>query len=1210
MKKIFTTLFFFFFFHTIEAQKVNTIDIPKRKIENNEGKIITDSIELKNFYTKQSEEIAINLNQTKQFSPSALNAVQMCSNGSIEEFELVSGNYFLKDFEYGFGDPINPMQCKNVNTNSNLRIKQYNPNDQLLMASTVPSNYIDEYIGDIGAFDQFTMKINYKESTSTSGLVQAKRFKTDNEDYLRFNYKAVLQSIPENDHFDEQPYFKVRVIKNNGTVVSEFCLIGSPENCIFTQASNLEAGNIVLYTKKWQTGLLDISSIPNNEEFTIEFNASRCGLNGHFGYVYVDDICILHAEESLTGSIILDPLFSICPTLPISICGSFTIPNSGGITANLENITLIVKDEQNTQVYTSAIPTTLNLTTKRFCFDIPATALPNITTGNYNTSVTINFGLPANVSLEDCGDTSFESVTDSDANAGFDISFLNCGPDCLINLQTATLKLCDNNNDGKEFFNLSNTNNTIVGSQTGLSFDYFVSIADALSNTNAITSPTNYESNSNHIFVRVSISATCYKIIAIQLLVENPNTTISGILNVCSGSTTLTASPGSSYLWSNGSISQSINVSATGNYSVVVTNSNGCVSDATVTILPNQRAVLPTIEVNQPSCFIGTGTISVISPASEYSFDGGNTWITSNQVSNLSPDLYLIRIKTASGCESYDSPVRIYPFFSEFPDYIKTDPTECAGVGSITITTTGIEYSFDDGLTWSTNNTLTNAPVGVYKIRIKDVNGCISNYNNVILNGEFLDEPEYIKNNPYCGNLGSITITTLANEYSIDGGNTWQTSNVFFNLVADSYIIKIKNAQGCTSPNVYVYLNNLEQTYPEYEIDEAGCGEYATITIKTVADEYSFDGGSTWSINNVLPNLNYGQTFQIKVKKGISCFSYSTSIFINSTFRALPIVSDYDTLVCDDLNNSIESINLSSYNSNLVSNINNYTFEYYTTENGALLQLSNDRILSINNYQLNTFLPTIIYCRVIDVYNCYSIAKIKLILIASPFVSLTDIYYLCENYTVTIKEDKIFDSYLWSNGETLNYTILSQPGNYNLIVTENHNNLVCSTTHSFVVNLSNPATIVEIQINDWTFNNNSIKILVNGLGDYEYSIDGHTYQDSPEFFNLYMGELIVYVRDKHNCGITTKEIYILNYTQFFTPNGDGYNDAWRIQFSENELPINVKIYDRYGKILKVLNGIDSWDGTYNGRMMPSDDYWFFVTRSNGKIHKGHFTLKR
>jgi hypothetical protein len=181
--------------HSIQAQKNDAIDNPKRIIENREGNIITDSIEIKNYYAKQAEEVALNLNQARQFSPLALNAVHMCSNGSIEEFELDSGNYYLKDFEFGFGDPINPMQCKNVYANSNLKIRQYNPSNSSLMASTVPSNYIDEYIGDIQAFDQYTLKINYRESSSTSGLVKAKRFKTNNEDFLRFNYKAVLQSI-------------------------------------------------------------------------------------------------------------------------------------------------------------------------------------------------------------------------------------------------------------------------------------------------------------------------------------------------------------------------------------------------------------------------------------------------------------------------------------------------------------------------------------------------------------------------------------------------------------------------------------------------------------------------------------------------------------------------------------------------------------------------------------------------------------------------------------------------------------------------------------------------------------------------------------------------------------------------------------------------------------------------------------------------------
>ena len=110
---------------------------------------------------------------------------------------------------------------------------------------------------------------------------------------------------------------------------------------------------------------------------------------------------------------------------------------------------------------------------------------------------------------------------------------------------------------------------------------------------------------------------------------------------------------------------------------------------------------------------------------------------------------------------------------------------------------------------------------------MKDALGCISNYNNVELNSQFLPAPNFTVSNPYCSNLGSITITTPAAEYSFDGGTVWQTSNTMTNLKVGSYVVSIKNDKGCTSSLAYVYLNSLESTYPEYEKIEAGCDSYA-----------------------------------------------------------------------------------------------------------------------------------------------------------------------------------------------------------------------------------------------------------------------------------------------------------------------------------------------------------------------------------------------
>jgi gliding motility-associated-like protein len=83
------------------------------------------------------------------------------------------------------------------------------------------------------------------------------------------------------------------------------------------------------------------------------------------------------------------------------------------------------------------------------------------------------------------------------------------------------------------------------------------------------------------------------------------------------------------------------------------------------------------------------------------------------------------------------------------------------------------------------------------------------------------------------------------------------------------------------------------------------------------------------------------------------------------------------------------------------------------------------------------------------------------------------------------------------------------------------------------------------------------------------------------------------------------------YPKFFTPNGDGYNDTWKIKLSDFEEGLTVKIFDRYGKLIKILKSdSDGWNGTYNEQELPATDYWFIVTRADGKEQKGHFSLKR
>ncbi|WP_396191566.1 T9SS type B sorting domain-containing protein [Flavobacterium sp.] len=846
------------------------------------GKSISNENEKKIFFTKlknkrELEKSSLSNSNTLQA------AVEMCTNNGFEQHETVSGAQVLKNFQYTIGDPPGPTQCNSLTNTANTGIGIYNPSNMSVMATTVPANLIDPYIGNINAFDQYALKINYDNSSTYGSIVQGKRFKTNNENYLKFNFKAVLMTVYDTGHTDNQPFVKARIINSSGTVVDEFCLIGDETNCIFTVIP--DSSSPILYTANWQSGLLDISSIPNNEEFTVEFMASRCGFGAHFGYMYVDDICILHSSENLQGSIELDPLNKVCSNLPINVCGSYTIPNSGGITATLNSITLNLYNSAGVSVYSTTTTSSLDTVNQKFCFVLNANDFPNSLNANYNVGVTANYNVSGSTP---CAGTSFEPASDPDANAGWDISFQNCSS-CSLDVTTTKLSLCDSNHDGMEIFNLQNANNSIVSSTAGITFSYFTTFNDANSNINAISTSTAYSSTSKTIYVRVSQSASCYRVIAILLEVKNPFVNISGILNVCSGSTVLTASAGSSYLWNNGSTTQSITVTTIGTYSVTVTDSSGCSNVATVTIEPTQVATTPNVIVSQPSCFVTTGTIEVTSPGAQFSFDNGSTWTTNPIKTGLYPGTYQVKLKTINNCISYSLSVTIVAALTSYPNFTATNPAYCGDFGSITITTSAAFYSFDNGVTWVTNPTATNLPNGTYKIRTKDSQGCISNFNSVLINSVTLETPIFTVINPACGTNGSITIATIADFYTFDGGTTWTTNNILTNLITGSYSIAVKNNLGCTSEFSNAYVDDLQNTYPDALTTQPICGAGGSIVITTVANFYSFDNGVTWSTSNVATNLPPA-TYIIKVKNASGCVSLPSYTYLNVPYIDAPII--------------------------------------------------------------------------------------------------------------------------------------------------------------------------------------------------------------------------------------------------------------------------------------------------------------------------------
>ncbi|MBF8455641.1 T9SS type B sorting domain-containing protein [Kaistella sp. G5-32] len=1072
--------------------------------ENAAGKIITSNSEKIKFTQERNRKVEL---EKKGMHKATQTAVEMCTNGGFEQVESINGSNYIKNFLYNIGDPPGPTQCKSISNTGDTSIPQYSPTNTSVMATSVPANLIDKFMGDIKAFDQYALKLNFENSSTYGSIAQGKRFKTNNENFLKFNYKAVLQSVYDSSHTDNQPFFKARILNKNNQVVSEFCLVGDEKNCIFTKVPQGGYGYVTLYTANWQSGILDISSIPNNEEFTVEFMASRCGLGGHFGYAYVDDICVLHSNESFVGSVTLDPLYAVCPTLPISVCGNYTLPNSGGITASLKKLTLKVYGATGNVVYTTTTPSSLDTVNNKFCFSLLAQNFPDILSGNYNVGVTADFDVAAGTGggCGSSGNTSiFASANDPDANDGWDISFLNCYSGCTLNVNTAKISKCDTNHDGFEDFNLTSFDAQIVSSVSGLTFTYFKDYNSAFNNTNPISNFTSYNSGSAVIYIRVWRDAGCYKIIPVNVEVKNPTANISGILNVCSGSTDLKASSGATYLWSTGETTQIITVTNIGIYTVTVTDSFGCSSLATVSIEPSQTAVTPTLEITQPSCFVSSGTIKVISPASEYSFNNGVTWVTNPIKTGLYPGNYEVLIKTAKGCTSYAQSVTIVPALTAYPNYNATQPKFCGDTGSITITTSSAFYSFDNGITWITNSTLDLLQPGTYTIRTKDIAGCISNPAVILISSTTLGNPDFTVKSPACTVPGSITINTPSDFYTFDGGQTWVTTNVLSNVLSGNFSVGIKSNLGCTSYFQSIYIQPFQNTSPDYEVIQPTCGETGTIYIKTEADFYSFDNGATWSTSNTkdLPAGTYG----IKLKNAAGCQSLSAAVYLYPPKLDYPFTSIVQP-TCG--NNGSITINTVS--------------DFYSFDNGATWVTTNTKSLPAGNYQI----------MIKNALGCTSNAQsIYLSETKLPVPSVTITQPTCSTKgTITINTAASFYSINGGvNWYTTNVFTNLASSSYNVMIKNSQN---CLSEANYVyfnqIYLDDP-TYTAVNPSCGNIGNITFTSAADG-----YSIDGgYTWSTNPVFDNLPAGSYYLVVKNNANCKSNSISVY-MNTTNLASP---------------------------------------------------------------------------
>ncbi|WP_198342491.1 T9SS type B sorting domain-containing protein [Polaribacter sp. SA4-12] len=235
-------------------------------------------------------------------------------------------------------------------------------------------------------------------------------------------------------------------------------------------------------------------------------------------------------------------------------------------------------------------------------------------------------------------------------------------------------------------------------------------------------------------------------------------------------------------------------------------------------------------------------------------------------------------------------------------------------------------------------------------------------------------------------------------------------------------------------------------------------------------------------------------------------------------------------------------------------------------------------------------------------------------------------------------------NYTWTDeiGTTLgtNSTLeVTSAGKYTVIATDQSPD-ACSRKRIIVVNESNIAILDEsfitiIDESNTISSNDNISISIDtisndlGPGDYQFALRNDDngdrfpiigFQDEPLFENLEGGIYTIIVNDKNGCSPDTElQISVIQFPKFFTPNGDGKNDTWVIKGANKTFYPNssINIFNRFGKLVAQVP-IDSqgWNGTYDSKTLPSDDYWFNIqlipadTSKSPILKKGHFSLLR
>ncbi len=268
-----------------------------------------------------------------------------------------------------------------------------------------------------------------------------------------------------------------------------------------------------------------------------------------------------------------------------------------------------------------------------------------------------------------------------------------------------------------------------------------------------------------------------------------PVVTITGPLGICPGSsTTLDAGAGySTYSWSTGASTQTISVSSPGNYSVIVTNANGCRGTASV-FVSNSPLPSPTITGVFDFC---PGSSTVLDAGPGFSSYHWTTGATTQTITVTTAGTFGVTVTNANGC-SGSHQVTTFLFTAPSP-FITGRTAFCPGT-SITLTANAgySTYSWSTGATTPSINVNT---AGTYTVTVTDANGCSGTASQTVSQAT-PPVPVITGTLSFCGS--SSTTLDAGVGYDSYLWSTGATTHSITVTTAGTFMVTVTDANGCT----------------------------------------------------------------------------------------------------------------------------------------------------------------------------------------------------------------------------------------------------------------------------------------------------------------------------------------------------------------------------------------------------------------------------